>query len=676
MISLVPILLSNVVTACAIAVIATFVGWTGRRAAVAHLLWIAVFVKLITPPIIPAPVMLPSAWLSQVKVAQQLLDTGIGFQSDRQIASHAAGDALSIGPREAGSDDHGPAVARSAAITSSRSALSVGGCLIAIWLAGATVLILRGIARFVRFSNLLRRDAVFDAEASEVVQQLIHGGARGFAPSVCRISARISPMLFGVGRATWIVCPDSLWASLDEEQRRAFLAHEVAHYQRRDHWVRWLEWLVTAIYWWMPLIYWARLQLERHEEAACDAWAIGRLKTSPRSYAETLLSVVDFLSEARTGAPRLASRMQPTAALEERLRLIMQWQRPALYTAKRSIALGACCIGLLAVHPTPLLSHIGLPARVDKTSELAMNDRVAPRDAEAQPETNDAAHVLAELPTEPAGWWNATPGRTWADKVLGENELHLLARVGIGIGVSQPGKSAFTFDAQDVRALAYVAPSGRLLVGTSAGELHLWDAAAHQSVSLLGKHNAPLSSIAFHPSGGLISGDENGTLISWDIGSGQMLATRSFSGPIGSVRWSSEGSELAVLVGHWNSGQQTHRLHLLDAKQLDVEELNDGELESRQSVELPTTIAVVPHDAELGWLAIDWSGSVWSLTDGRVIEALEKRLVSGFVMCQDLYPIASSAGPSSVVPSTAGQSTAGHSTGASNSGMANQLHSP
>ncbi len=118
-------------------------------------------------------------------------------------------------------------------------------------------------------------------------------------------------MLFGIGDGTKIVCPNRLWQSLNEDERQAFLAHEVAHYLRHDHWVRWIEWLVTTIYWWCPLVYFARRELERHEEVACDAWAISYLHTSPRTYAEALLSVVDFLSETQVGTPRLASRMQP-----------------------------------------------------------------------------------------------------------------------------------------------------------------------------------------------------------------------------------------------------------------------------------------------------------------------------------------------------------------------------
>lgn len=635
MTSMASIVLSNLLIACLLAMIATVVGWSGRRAALAHLLWMAVFLKFVTPPIVQAPVDLPDRWLGQMKIAQEFFDSTFGGRveafdvQDQSVSQRTAGTGSLTNPQSSSAvADH--AIASALGDPAQWPALSLGSCLIAIWILGASTLIVRGVYRFVRFSYLLRREGVLDAEASLVVRQLLRRDEETFSPSVCRIRARISPMLFGVGRATWIVCPDSLWTSLGEEQRRAFLAHEVAHYQRRDHWVRWLEWLVTALYWWMPLIYLARIQLERHEEAACDAWALGRLGTSPRSYAETLLSVIDFLSESRTGAPRLASRMQATGSLEERLRLIMQWQQPRNTATKQYVALGACCVALLVVHPTVFDSRARSSETVVSSTELSIAGREQEHNLRTDHDEKTASRLpLVDLPPAPVGWWNATPSRTWADKVLGESELRLLARVGIGIGVSQPGGQAFTFDPKHVRALAYVVPSGRLVVGTSTGQLHLWDTQAHQSVSLIGKHNAGITSIAFHPSGGLISGDETGTVISWDISSGQMLATRSFDGPIGSVRWSNDGSELGVMVGDWTSNQPNHRLELIDPEQL----------QTSQSVALPPTIAVVAHDERLGWLAIDWSGAVWSLTEGNMVDALEKQLVSGAVMCQDLFPI-------------------------------------
>ena len=49
-----------------------------------------------------------------------------------------------------------------------------------------------------------------------------------------------------------LVIPSGLWAQLDDEGRRAVIYHELAHLSRRDHWVCWIDLLVSIAYWWHP----------------------------------------------------------------------------------------------------------------------------------------------------------------------------------------------------------------------------------------------------------------------------------------------------------------------------------------------------------------------------------------------------------------------------------------
>ncbi|NQT12024.1 MAG: hypothetical protein HQ582_04715, partial [Planctomycetes bacterium] len=50
------IALSNAVVASLLALVAIAVGRAGRRPALTHSLWLLVLLKLITPPIIPIPI--------------------------------------------------------------------------------------------------------------------------------------------------------------------------------------------------------------------------------------------------------------------------------------------------------------------------------------------------------------------------------------------------------------------------------------------------------------------------------------------------------------------------------------------------------------------------------------------------------------------------------------------
>ena len=68
------------------------------------------------------------------------------------------------------------------------------------------------------------------------------------------------------------------------------LAHELAHLKRRDHWVRWFEAVVLGFYWWDPIAWWARREMERTEEEACDAWVVSLLPAAGGAYAEALVA--------------------------------------------------------------------------------------------------------------------------------------------------------------------------------------------------------------------------------------------------------------------------------------------------------------------------------------------------------------------------------------------------
>ena len=78
-----------------------------------------------------------------------------------------------------------------------------------------------------------------------------------------------------------LVLPEELWGLLDATQQDAILAHELAHLKRRDHWVRRLEALACGLYWWDPVAWWARREVERAEERCCDAWCSGHCRRPP-----------------------------------------------------------------------------------------------------------------------------------------------------------------------------------------------------------------------------------------------------------------------------------------------------------------------------------------------------------------------------------------------------------
>lgn len=105
-------------------------------------------------------------------------------------------------------------------------------------------------------------------------------------------------MLWTLTLCPRLIFPDALWGRLDPEQRDALLAHELAHLKRRDHWVRLLEIVVTGLYWWNPLVWWARCAVREAEERCCDAWVVRAFPDRTFKYASAIIETLDCLADA------------------------------------------------------------------------------------------------------------------------------------------------------------------------------------------------------------------------------------------------------------------------------------------------------------------------------------------------------------------------------------------
>ncbi len=119
----------------------------------------------------------------------------------------------------------------------------------------------------------------------------------GVPPRVTVVDCLVSPMLWGVGQGAQMIFPARLVKRLSSSELDSLLLHELAHYWRGDHYVRVLELACHILYWWNPLVWLARRQIEAVEEQCCDAWVLQRQRGTRHCYAEALLTTIDFLCE-------------------------------------------------------------------------------------------------------------------------------------------------------------------------------------------------------------------------------------------------------------------------------------------------------------------------------------------------------------------------------------------
>jgi hypothetical protein len=147
----------------------------------------------------------------------------------------------------------------------------------------------------------------------------------------------------------------------DEQQQDTVLAHEMAHLRRRDHWVRRLEAVVLGLYWWDPVAWWARRQVEQAEEQCCDSWVLWALPGAAEAYAEALVATAVFLSGPRTPWPVGATGVGRVPPLRRRLSMILR--DPATGLMPRPVPRAALIIGVLSL----LLLPAWAPGRPPKS---------------------------------------------------------------------------------------------------------------------------------------------------------------------------------------------------------------------------------------------------------------------------------------------------------------------
>ncbi len=325
-------LLSNAVTVTVLAVVVYALAKCIRHQGVVHGLWIVVLVKLITPAIVTLPfaISVDKSWLNfttdvvfasfTTSEATTEQDIDHGLVNNSATARDFA--AASSGVKKSYIDFCFFGGTSSKFYYRSLSHISASAFML-IWLAGTCIYVVLLLARYVRFCRFLRHNEQVNEELISEGYDLAYKMGLKRPPRVRVLSGAFSPMLCGLGRGLTLILPLDLLHRLTPKGRATLIVHELAHYSRCDYLVRVLETIVTALYWWHPVVWWVRKELETVEEDCCDARVVAEFPGEPRHYAEAILDAIDILCERSASMPPLASGLGTAPMLKRRLTRIM-----------------------------------------------------------------------------------------------------------------------------------------------------------------------------------------------------------------------------------------------------------------------------------------------------------------------------------------------------------------
>jgi beta-lactamase regulating signal transducer with metallopeptidase domain len=410
--------LGNALAATALALAVAAVARVCRsRPAVVRGLWLLVLLKLLTPPLLTPRLALPASWLAAagarvtvtapaepqpaptVEVGPVPVPPGDGLPD---VPADDRG-AAPAGPGEGPRDDPGPRPpADEQAAPRLWPALSWQQAVLMVWLGGSVAWWTVAGWRLRRFALALRSARPAPADVVAEARRLARTLGLAGCPQVLFVPGQVPPLLWAVLGPARVLLPAVLWDRLGAEQRATLLAHELAHLRRRDHWVRRLELAALGLYWWHPVAWWARRQIQEAEEQCCDAWVVAALPGAARAYAQALLMTLAFVSDARRALPAGASGVGPVPLLKRRFAMILQGTTPGRLSRPGLAALlglGALLLPLLPTRGQTTPRPAGAPA-ADPAAAQAAERPSTVRDAAPVPVTREPVEA-ARAATEP-----------------------------------------------------------------------------------------------------------------------------------------------------------------------------------------------------------------------------------------------------------------------------------
>ncbi len=371
---------SNAVLATGLALLVFLITWRSKWPAWSHALWVLVLVKLVAPPIYWVGAELPASASSITTAATPgtasdgvLLGEGpSAIQINTLVANTKVANTIPTTGLQV--DDTAAANRFSWLSRSSIVWLSIA------WLVGAVGVFGVTIYRCAKFKRWLGRAESAPSELVDLVHSVADQVGLGRVPKVLLVRGVIAPSVYSLGRGATLLLPVGLVDQLTDSELKSVVAHELTHLRRGDHWVRLLEIVAGALFWWHPIVPLARRKIHQAADESCDAGVMSQIPNAARDYASAMLKTVDFLSGVRANrnAERAAMPLMiaigDSRSLMRRIRQISQSAASPSVSLRGRLFLAAAAllllpVGMLTLAPTSIAGQPPAqesPAKNDK----------------------------------------------------------------------------------------------------------------------------------------------------------------------------------------------------------------------------------------------------------------------------------------------------------------------
>jgi beta-lactamase regulating signal transducer with metallopeptidase domain len=358
--------------------------WLSRRPALCHGLWLLVLLKLVAPAVVGVPILPASARATVGQVETAAKPPALEPSDDPRRGELAAtSPASASGAGGAAAPDTvlaataKPAEAGAIAAPALAWRQKIPLLLLGMSLSVSAFIWLLAARQFVRVERVLGQAGPAPERARVLLRELAPQFGCRRAPALVVVDQPIMPMLWAApGRAT-IVLPRQVAEGFDDDQLRSVLGHELAHLARRDGLSQLFAFFVTSLPWWNPCAWLARREMRAAAEACSDALVLERLPGLRKSYARSLLTIVDFVALGKPLHSAWAVAFGESRSLRKRIVLVADGGARSRIS-KAGWALLACGAFVLVSFPTRAQEKPG-PAPTSTAIALADESVTAER---------------------------------------------------------------------------------------------------------------------------------------------------------------------------------------------------------------------------------------------------------------------------------------------------------
>lgn len=185
------------------------------------------------------------------------------------------------------------------------------------WIAGAVLLALAALGRYVRIVRALPLGTAIDSPTWQREWQRQRAAMDVRSRVDFRLTDRLGPLVAYIPFAYLLLAPRTVWTALTPPERVAILRHELAHIRRRDLWKSLALRVLALPQWFNPLVWLAIRRFDEAAEWACDAAACSTACDRP-AVAGALLHTAELT--ASHAAPRAAGLISAVPSANQRRR--------------------------------------------------------------------------------------------------------------------------------------------------------------------------------------------------------------------------------------------------------------------------------------------------------------------------------------------------------------------